>query len=557
MFATLILVLLAPALNAQLFQQLYSYSALNNISTGSFRDVVCMPTTGALGENVITVGSTDITPEAGLLAHHDVAGVPITYVELTHTQGHRVQAATICNTPTGNVISCYFDPTDYATDVFCTSIAGAVIWSRRLPDVRIRDVVSAPMAGVGNGEQIWLTGHSQNPNVVLLALDGLGASLYGREYYLPAPYSNTIGYELDFSGPMNRVTIVGKTDVDNCADGLLLLRTTPGGNVMMGRVYTDPTCNFNYGGKALTKTPNNPNRYAIYFEYGAVADTNQTFPAMMEIAPGGNPVWTYFYSGTGFFNGLKHDSRGGLATNGNRYMLTGIFRSPTYATGQFSAFTLTVGLTGTGINFNEYETASAYPSAGNTFKNLYWHPGRNKFYIAGEYETTAGMAASWPGPTHPNSFWMVSTNPAGRSDCSVQDQATTTILTPQVNNYGAPYEQLPVPIPSPLATQVVNPAMVDQCPAMKQDLGSELEEQTNSPLIAFLEGRDQIRVDIPSDYEGLTEIKVMDLQGHVLMAFSATAGSQLIPTHQLSSGIYLVSFASPNKVPGVKKVAVR
>lgn len=559
--ALVLLALLAPALQAQLFQQLYSYSTPNYLRTGPFRDIVCMANTGPLGENVITVGSTDITPEAGVLAHHDILGAPITYLEVTNNSSHPVEGSTLCNTPSGNVVSCYFDPTDFATDILFTSISGTVIWSTRIKDVRIRDVVCAPMSGVPGGEQIWLTGHTQTPNVVLVGLDGLGGMIFGREYFLPASFSRTLGFELDWSAPLNRVTIVGKTNVSNCSDGLLLLRTDAVGAVMMGRVYTDPLCAFNYGGKALVKAPASPNRYAIYFEYEDVTDTNQTYPAMMEIGMGGNPIWTNFYRGTGFFGGLKHDSRGGLATNGNRYMLTGIFRSTYYTTGQFSAFTLTVDLAGTGLNYNEYETASAYPSSGNTFKNLFWHPGQSKYYIAGEYETSGGLAASWPGPSFPNSFWMLRTNGSGRSDCSVQDTAITQAITPQTAAYTAPFEQLDQ-VTSPLLTQTVTPAMVDQCPAMKQGLGPEPEAESSRPAIAFLEGRDQIRIDIPMDTEGSTEsdsyqITVMDLQGHTILAFPASQGRHLIPTDQLARGIYLVRFAAPNQVPGVKKVAVR
>lgn len=553
-FALALLALCASTLHGQ-FHNLYHYTGPVNENGGIFKDVQCLETAGPNGERIVTVGSDNRVPVNGLLAFHDGAGVPLRYVLLSNTLGHIMDAAAICNTPRNRIVACYFDPVDKASDIVCTDNTGNVLWMTRIPDFRVHDVV-AGAGGVLQTDTVWVTGHTtlQAPNVGVVALTAAaGALLYYNVYQIAQPYSNTIGFEIDYNPGPDRLTVAGKTSIANCPDGMLILRLrSSNGAVVWGNVYRAPNCNYDLKAKALVRTPGAFNQYVIAFEYKDPLIAGAAYPGLTEIDPAGALIApTHFTTGAGFFNGSGY-SVDGLDTDGDGYLATGTFRNGT--NGQVSGYSLHSNNARNSVQFNEYETTDAYSPAETRLVDLDYFAAQGQYLLGGHYRAAPGTA--WPLWPTDVAFWLISANPDGSSDCSTDNDPTDVDIDPDT---AVPTLQIVTNDldQSPLGYVDVDMGYFNQCAIAKRaSLQATQAEGPNTAVLAYQDGSGQMVVRIPGEAKGQVDVTLVDLQGRVLARMALPAGEHHLTTLPLRAGVYFLRFQGGGLPDNVLKMAV-
>lgn len=548
--------LLGTAVQAQVWQQLYYYGGANNATGGIYKDVQCLEAAGQNGEAIITVGSDSRAPANGLIAYHDNVGVPITYLTVNKAPAVILDAAAICNTPiNNNVVACFYDPAARSTEVVCTNPQGVVNWTTTIPNFQVRDV-TAGSVGLIAQERIWLTGNRSvagvAPNVAVVGLTGAGAAVFYNEYQYAAPYNNTIGFEIDYNGFSQRLTVVGKTSVNQCLDGVLLLRLQNNGVFVWTNIYRDAACNLELRGKALVRKPGFANNYAVSFEYRDAAGGGTPLPGLLEIDPAGALVGaTNFYTGAGaFFNGTNYVVDG-MDTDGNDYLISGSLRNGN--TGAPSGFSLNVDIAHASVQFNEYETAGAYVPGETKLVDLDYYAAAGQYVIGGHF--IKAPATVWP-MSSAVAFWLVATDPFGNSSCSTLDVPQDTPIQPNR------YQPQPVTVARDgidQAALVFNnpvPAYFDQCTAKRG--GMELVEDVHTkPAFAYLEGQGQIMARVPAEVRGTLSLTLVDMQGRVLQRLDLPAGEHRIDVRDWAAGVYFLQFQGDGIAAGVQKVAIR
>lgn len=557
-FATLLLT--GPWVSAQVFQQLHAHDTGANARAGEYADVSCLDAAGPNNESIVSVGSFAIGDRDGVITYATGTGVPVRMSEVSDPDDGVVEGRTICETPSGDIVACFYDPLTNSTNVIRTQNTGILIWKRKLPGFQVQDVVCGSNAGAPGGELIWMTGMSmQNRLIALEALDGTGGWVFGKEYFLNGSFRETTGTELIYDSVANRITMVGIADVDTCIrKDLIVVRTTPSGNFIWGRTFYDRLQIENNGfdhfyGRAIRKHPDE-DAIVIAFEYkDPTLAPQRQWPGLMELTPGGALNWMYSYQdgGAGFFRGLDFRVNGLDATK-DSYLLSGGFNSITTPGAQKSAYSLEVSPTGTGLTFNEYETSSFYASRAATLGDLEWHPLQEKYCIVGGFRTTPNPVG-WPqGPT-PQSFWMIGTDVPGTSGCSNNDLPVTVGYLPDVVNLQAQVLDLPSAQASPLVVSSIPFLNKDQCTAAKtNEAGRVLLE--NAFEVSYQSSTGMLEVEVPEGNSANGSLELLNLQGQVLLQAEAIAGTQRLSTSSLSRGVYLLRHISGKNTLHVQKV---
>jgi hypothetical protein len=551
--ALALLGLFTPALQAQ-FQRLYRYGVAAP-AAGIFKDVQCMEVPGPGGEAIIAVGSDNQVPVHGLIAYHDVAGLPINYIVLTNTAGNMEDAVAICKTPAMNrVVACFYDPVAKASDIVNTNANGFVNWMVRVPNFQVRDVVAGPNVGGVPAERIWLTGNMTNgalPTTAVVGLNGAGGAMFFTEYVLPAGYTNHLGYEIDYSGAASPLTVVGKTSINACYDGILAMRLQANGAVTWAKVYSSPLCNYDLKGKALVLKPGAGNNYIIGFEYKNPAVAGATYPGLLQINNlGGLAGINNYYTSAGFFNGTNYVLEG-LDTDGATYMLSGMLTNGTSL--QTSGFSLNAGAGLAGVQFNEYETGGAFAPTETKLVDLDYYTAQGRYVMGGHFKPAAGGA--WPLNV---AFWLVATNAVGAAVCSNPGAPVTNAIVPNTATPGLQTIARDGIIPAPLIAVNFAATYVNQC-TPKRDGGDVMEEVLGqpSPTFAYREGQGDIIARIPAEVKNAVSVTLIDLQGRVLSRLSLTAGEHRIDVSQWATGVYFVQYQGEGIAAGVQKIAVR
>lgn len=553
-FAMTLLALVASPLSAQ-FQQLYHYGSLASQSGGIFKDVQCLDNVGPNNENIVTVGSDSQAPANGILAYHTIAGTPVTYLRLNNTLGHLCDAAALCNTPSNKLVACYFDPADRASDIVFANNDGTVNWTSRIPNFRVRDVV-ATSGGPGNPENFYFTGNIPGPvpTIAVARMTATGALTYFKVYQLAAPYSNNFGFEIDYSPTTQRLTVVGRTSIAGCPDGILVLRLMPAtGNLIWANVYSSPGCNFELSGKALVRTPGAFNRYTIAFEHKDPANPVFTFPGLLEINGSGAVTGCYYTTGFTFFDGREYVVEG-IDTDGTGVMVSGSFRN---LGGNISGYSLAVSPTAGSINFTEYESTGAYAPNETKLVDLDYSALRGGYVMGGHFRSTA---KNWPLMIDV-AFWLVDANTDGSSTCSVMGNTTDHTFAPNVNAPQIVEETKDDITQSPLSVNEVDPEYFNQCTAKR---GSSLHESLETELLseesatfAYLQGKGQILATIPADVKSDVNVKLLDMNGRVLSSYNLAAGEHHLNVNNIAAGVYFLQFQGKDITAGVQKIAIR
>lgn len=556
LLAVIAIALFAHCLPAQPFQQMHAYDPGGFVKTGVYRDVVALDFFGPLNTNAVAVGTSFGATQDGLISYNDNNGVPVLFMEWRNAAGNPVEAEAICQTPTGNVVACFFDPGAYATDVVCTDAGGIVQWVTRLPNFHARDVTSdwAPPYG---GEGIWLTGRSNFNNMVSLqGLTGAGIQVFAQQYFIADMawnYSGSQGFEVKLDQGPGELVVAGTAEIAGLPQtSMIALRTDLFGNWIWGRSYTNPSGTEYYHGKALVAHPATPGHFVIAFEYSNIASASDQVAAM-EIDPGGAPVWAFTYPGAGFFNGTGYIANG-IDTDFGLFQIAGHFVSFAGA-GANATYTLALDLAGTPLQMTNYDLGGFYPSNGAEFWGNDFSFATGHYYNAG-YFGTFPTAGGWPQGPDPNSFYLVGSDPIGNSTCSFRDVVGQVGLGPAVFKLVHSQVNLPPQAPSPLFGINVDPRNVDQCVSPKRGLAEEAEA-ANAVSVAYSELRSELGLQAEGDLTGTGRVELVDMQGKVLMSQVANSNSVRFDVSSFSAGVYLLRYDLPGIAQGIEKVALR
>lgn len=549
------LVFLSSFLPAQPYQKLYAYDPGTGLETGVFRDVDNLSFIGPGGIHTVAIGTSNSFTTDGLVSFHDLAGTAIIFQEWRHPGANPLEAKQIAELPSGDIISCFFDPTANSSHVIRTTVTGVVMWVTQLPDFHVRglDCDVAPYPG---GEGIWLTGNSiGNNNIALEGLDAFGAPVFAVEHFIADPlwnYSSSMGFEVDFDPVFNNLIVVGTAQIAGLPPtAMVVFRSGLGGGWIWGRSYSDPAAIDYYHGKALVASPGGGGNYTISFEYSAVG-TPFDQVGIMEIDPVGNPIWIYSYPGVGFFAGTNYTTHG-IDTDGGIYLTSGYF-DPFATPGIPSAYTLAVDIVGNPIQYNEYAQAGYYPPDRNAFWDMDFDPMTGQHTVGGVF-TTPPTAGGWPQGPNPRSFWLVNCDPIGNSICNTWDVPGQVALGPMVPNLGNNAIPLPNPIFSPLVSMLVDQREANQCFFPKR-ANEDLEEMDGGMNAYFEAAANHIVVETLGDLKGEGHYELVDLQGQVVARLDAQQGKQYFDAAQLSRGVYLLRYELPGIASGVQKIAV-
>lgn len=559
--ALTLLTLIFGLLAAQPYQKIHAYDLGAGPITGTYFDVTNLSSAAPIAGSSVAIGHSLAGPQNGILMEILTNGDANASYEFSYPGGGPVMAEAICNTPNDEVIACFFDPTNLATDVVRFSTAAGVIWSRRLPSFHAQDVV-CDSANAAGGIGIWLTGESTvSQRLVIEGLTGAGAPVFATDYALNNPnwgYQSTTGFQIKLNSNRTRLVVVGNAVITGAAQSeMLVMKTTLGGNVIWAKGYGDPNGNDYYHGKCLSMRSPTSSRIIVGFEY-----SNTGMPldeaAAMTIDGLGNPLWIEAYPGGGFFAGSDYVVED-LDILNNRILLAGYF-TPT-ANGGTSAYSLALRPNGVADQFNEYETAGLYPTADATFHGMEYNAVTNQHVIVGRYTTSVpGPAVGWPWNGIADAFWAVSTNRLGIANCSTPGNVDGYPLTPVVANLGSNLGNMPQPQQSPLGLQTADPKSDIQCGALKGNTESILDEveslESISVDIAYLNVEGQIRVDVQSEAAGEFTCELLNLQGQVLAERSGNADSYTFDVSQLSKGVYMIRYAGNDRHQGVQKIMI-
>ncbi len=549
--ALALIALLVPAVQAQ-FQRLYNYDPLAP-KAGIFKDVQCLEMPGPGGQAIVSVGSDNQPTPRGIIAYHDAAGLPISYLVAANPAGHMLDAAAICGTPaTNRVVACFYDPVSKASDIVCATATGVVDWITRIPNFQVRDVVAGPNPGAIPAERVWLTGNTTNgltPTVAVVGLNGVGGAMFYNQYPLAAQYTNHIGYEIDYNAALNSLFVVGKTSINLCYDGILAMRLQVGGAVTWSNVYNAPNCQYDLKGKALVRKPGPGNSYVIGFEYKTPAGA--VSPGLIEITNAGAlTVNMNFYTGPGFFNGTNYTLEG-LDTDGIDYLISGTFNNGTNL--QVSGYSMRASIALAGLQFNHYDNGGPWLPTETKLVDLDYYAAQNRYVMGGHLRPTA--AAGWPTNV---AFWMIGALNTGAAVCSTPALPVTNGIAPIPNPpAAAPAAMIgifnnPFPIPASV------PQYQNQC-IPKWDASGAVEEVLGqpTPTFAYLEGQGQIMARIPADAKNQVAVTLVDLQGRVMGRMNLAAGEHRIDVSQWASGVYFVQYQGEGITAGVQKIVVR
>lgn len=550
------LIVLSQNLRAQTFQRLNAYGPLQNVKNGIYEDLAELDPVGLNGEEVVAIGTTDSTH--GLLAYHQADGTPVSFFEFPNPLGHPVEANAVCRMASGDIVACFYDPVDRATDVVRATNNGTLVWSRRITYMKILDVVS-DSAALPGGEGIWLTG-SNGDMASIAAFDGNGASLFQYIYYFGANYANSLGQELSLNSGLGELTVVGTVESDTCtASAILLFQTDLNGNFIFGRTYGDETCQSSFRGKSLSPSPANAREFLVAFEHDLPGVPTTTRPGLLKTITGPFSTWVpsfvknYKNSGPGFFRG-NNFRVGSLSSDGTDFLMAGNFNSFATLGVQASAYSLKVDIAGKGLQFNEYETSATLASKGSYLRNLIWNNAQSMYYLVGEFNAVPNLG-SWPRGTDPQSFWMLGADANGGSVCSNKDSVRTTNVNLITDIINASRDNVGSMLGCPLGAQSVNPRTVNRCANAKT--WEEPTGSTNSMADMRIKNTfEGLRVSFSDEIAPDGVLQILDLQGRVLLQKDAQKGESFLPTHTLSQGIYLIRLRTAGQTSQAQKFII-
>jgi|GEM_PF-6954778 len=557
--ALTLLTLFFGFLAAQPYQRIHAYDTGNGPITGTYFDVTHFGAGAANPGVSMAIGHSLAGAQNGVITEILTNGDANASYEFTYPGGSPVVAEAICTAPNDDIIACFYDPTNQATDVIRFSLAAGVIWGRRLPSFHAQDLVCESL---DDSEGVWLTGESTvNNRLVIEGLTGTGAPVFATEYALNNPnwgYQSTTGFQIKLNGALNRLVVVGNAVIAGGGQSeMLMLRTSLGGIVNWAKGYGDPNGGDYYHGKCLTQQNAFGNRFVVGFEYSNTGNPLNEAGAMA-IDPLGNPTWINAYVGGGFFTGTDYIAED-VARRNNRFLLAGYFTPSGSAS--TSAYSLAIRPNGVPVQFNEYETTGLYPTASATLHGMTYNTVTNHHVMVGRYTTSsASPAVGWPWTGVPDAFWAVAANGLGAANCSTPGGVQFYGLNPVVANLGANLANMPQPVNSPIIAAVADPKHDTQCGALKTGSGSmqeAIEEQGNDRIsIAYQELASKILIATSLDMEGEFTCQLLNLQGQVIAEQSGNASSYSFATSQLSKGIYLVRYTLPNGVRGVERIMI-
>lgn len=552
--ALLALLSLSPSLFSQTFQRLYSHGAFRSPKTGIFEDITDLNPTGIDGEAVAAIGTTDSL--TGLLTYHKDDGSPVTFIEFSHPSYHPEYAEAICRMPSGDIIACFYDPVDRASDIVRAQNDGTVVWSRRITFMNVKDVTAGYDLTVPGGEAIYFTG-TNGADVAVSGMDGTGAALFQEAYYFGIAYDSTWGNEIHLTQGAGELTIVGTASSDSCdANSILLFQTGTNGAFFGGRTYGDPTCLNSYDGISLTPKPSAAREFIIAFE-----NDNGTYqkPGVLDVLTGPFSTWTpawvnrYRNIGPGFFRGEDFHVKS-INSDGSNLLLCGNFESLDTPKNQASAYTMKVDFAGIGRRFNEYETALSLTANGTWLQNLIWNTAESMYYLVGEYNTTKSEGF-WPRGSKPKSFWMIASDSDGNSSCSSYDSVRTTAISPTKVLLTATQDNFGTLIACPINWITVNKRSRNRCSSAKTGFEEGIEEAIPLEFEVFGGPNQELRVQLPAEQNA--ELLLLDLQGRTLLRLEAQPGLNHIPCNQMSEGIYLLRCNFRDGSSRTKKVFIR
>ncbi|MFN8393881.1 MAG: T9SS type A sorting domain-containing protein [Bacteroidia bacterium] len=558
-FALAFLCLFATATQAQ-FQNLYSYVIPGGANgAGIYKDVKVIENQPANATSIVTVGSDNQAPPRGVIAYKDANGAPLNFRRF-NIAGATVDGMAICTSPGLNVIACFYDATNRATEVVSTNQAGTVInWRTRIPNFCGRDIVCSNLIA---GNNVYLTGNTTpngaNPNVAAVSLtEAAGGLNWYREYDLPAAqYGTTIGHEIAWVNGVLQpsLTVAGRADVIGCKTGVLVLRINANTGVSNWvKVHYDPQCAYDIIGKALVRAIGGAN-WAIGLEYNNGAGA--VYPGVLEVNnAGGYLNGNYFPGGGAFFNSNAFNVEG-IDTDGQSYLLSGSF-----AIGRSYGYTLGVNAALNAAQFNEYETTGLFfPNTSTNLVDLDFSAGLNGYVFGGNFRPAAGDAA-WPIWPTPVAFWLIRSNVNGQTPCTTNFNQQGPGLAPW------PLDPVDVEIARQLGqTQIANDNPVHvafpQCDGGgggngKTTMSTAVQLDATQPSFTYSDASKQIIARVPADLQGSMSLSLIDMQGRVLNQLSLAAGEHRIDASQLSTGIYFLRYEAAGLTAGTQKVLVR
>lgn len=554
--------LLATVAQAQ-FQNLYSYVIPGGANgAGIYKDVKCIENQPANMPSIVTVGSDNQAPPMGVISYNDANGLPLNFRRF-NIPGTTVDGMAICVSPALNVIACFYDPANRATEVVSTNQTGAIInWRIRIPNFCGRDLVCSNL--IAGNNKVYITGNTtpngapQNVAAVSLA-EATGAFNWYREYDLPAAqYGTTIGHEIAWANglPQPWLTVAGRADVIGCKTGALVLRINANTGVSTwAKVHYDANCGYDIVGKGLVRAIGGAN-WAIGLEYKNAAAA--VYPGVLEVTNAGAWVNSNYFPGGGVLFNSTAFTVEGIDTDGLSYLLSGSF-----VMGRPFGYTVNVNAALTAAQFNQYEALGLFnPAASNNLVDLDYSAGLNGYVFGGNFRPTAADP-NWPIWPTPAAFWLIRSNANG-----------VTVCTSTLNQVGPGLNPNPLdPVDVENAFQSAQPQLGTDNPALpwftqcnggpgnpggndKTGFGQQLDAPIQ-PTFTYSDASKQIIAHVPADIQGSMSLSMIDMQGRVLTQVSLTAGEHRIDASQLSTGIYFLRFEAAGLNAGTQKVLVR